>query len=56
METAIVPSNIYRDFAHSVEKFQKHRGSPDVLVSASGLAANFKEICARRYDALESLI
>lgn len=48
MDTASISSNIYRDFAESVEKFQKHRGNPETLVSAQGLAANFKEICTRR--------
>ncbi|KAG8826499.1 Nucleoporin nup84 [Serendipita sp. 401] len=48
MDKAIVTSNIYRDFAQGVEKFQKDRGNPDVLVSARGLAATFREICIRR--------
>ncbi|CAG7850613.1 SubName: Full=Related to nucleoporin {ECO:0000313/EMBL:CCA72167.1} [Serendipita indica DSM 11827] len=48
MDKAVVTTNIYRDFAQSVEKFQKHRGNPETLVSAHGLAATFKEICTRR--------
>jgi hypothetical protein len=48
MDNAIISSNIHRDFAQSVEKFQKYRGNPDTLVSAQGLASSFREICLRR--------
>ncbi|PVG02472.1 hypothetical protein CPB86DRAFT_697475 [Serendipita vermifera] len=48
MDSTIISSNIHRDFAQSVEKFQKYRGNPDTLVSAQGLASSFREICLRR--------
>ncbi|KAG8794589.1 Nucleoporin nup84, partial [Serendipita sp. 399] len=48
MDKAVVTSNIYRDFAQGIEKFQKHRENPDILVSGRGLATTFREICIRR--------